>query len=79
MKGFPQYVEAGFNVSDTKSSTLSCEHCHLAKATRNHFHPPRSRAEEPGQLWYTHVAGGGYSTPSIVYGYIHRIVWVERG
>ena len=77
MKRFPQYVEAGFNIADSKSSIQSCEYCILAKATRSHFHPPRCRAEEPGRLWYTDVAGGGQRTPSIVYGYIYRTVWVE--
>ena len=67
----------GFNIADSKSSTQKCEHCLLSKSTRSHFHPPRSRAEKPSRLWYTDVAGGGQRTPSIVYGYIYRTIWVE--
>ena len=77
MRRLPQYVEAGFNIEDTKSSIQRCEHCLLAKATRSHYHPCRCRAKDPGRLWYNDGAGGGQRTPSIVYGYIYRTVWVE--
>jgi hypothetical protein len=76
MKRFPQYKESGFNIS-TKFESKTCEHCLVAKFTRSHFHPPRSRAEEPGRLWYTDVAGGGQRTPSLLYGYVYRTIWVE--
>ena len=74
---FLRCAEAGFKLAVSRSKSQDCEHCLLANSTRSHSHPPRSRAEEPGLLWYTNVAGGGQCTPSIVYGYIYRTVWVE--
>ena len=78
MSRFPQYAEAGFKVEpSSRRGPDTCDTCLLAKSTKCHFHPPRSRAEEPGRLWYTDVAGGGQRTPSVVHGHIYRTVFVE--